>query len=427
MTAAPPLPSGGWAASTAPALTVAPRSRTRRAWALTGSIVLAIVSSLLAITAAGTQLPQDGTSPSIMQILAMLGILPMLAVSVFLIWRHQFPALFYVVATALTFILPTTPLPALLALAALAAVRRGRMRWAMVGATYAATVVSLSWDVAAHVSFLAIFAGSPDQGTPARVALLWVVPILAALAVAPFAAFGFSRQLKAERDIARLGNASAARNIAALHHEVSMERERQEIARELHDTLAARLSSVSLHAGALELQVGESDARVTAAARAVRESAQHSLDDLRSVVRVIRNPELNAVAKTGLVDIGALVDAAVREGTDIRTQMFVGDPSSCDPDVAHACYRIVQEAISNVRRHAPGVALSVDLRGGPETGVTIRAVNWLVPGAHPTSTGGGNGVRGMGERATLVGGSFEAGVTLEETYAVVAWLPWHRR
>ncbi|GAA3865416.1 hypothetical protein GCM10022381_06430 [Leifsonia kafniensis] len=427
MTAAPPIPNGGWAASTGSAAPAAPRSRVRRAWAMVGSIALVVLSSLLVIVAGTTHLVAGSTPSTTLQVLVAIGILSMLAVSVLLIWRHRFSTLVYVLATGLTMIVPTTPLPALLALAALTAVRRGRMRWALVAASSAATVVACFWDLTAYSSFLAVFVGAPAEGTPARLALFWVVPFLAALLVAPFAAFGFSRQLRVERDSARWGNTTAARNIAALHQEVSMERERQEIAREIHDTLAARLSSVSLHAGALELQVGDSDARATAAAQAVRESAQHSLDDLRNLVRVLRNPALNSGTTTGLVDIGALVDAALREGTDVRAQMFVGDPSSCDHEVAHACYRIVQEAISNVRRHAPGASLFVDLRGGPETGLTLRTVNWLVPDARPTSTGGGNGIPGMSERAALMGGSFEAGETAEGTFAVVVWLPWHRR
>jgi signal transduction histidine kinase len=107
--------------------------------------------------------------------------------------------------------------------------------------------------------------------------------------------------------------------------------------------------------------------------------------------------------------------------------VLIGDPASCDPDVAHACYRLVQESISNVRRHAPGATLWVDVRGGPETGLTMRAVNWLVPGVPPASVGGGHGLAGMSERAALVGGTFQAGATAERSFAIVAWLPWKPR
>jgi signal transduction histidine kinase len=257
--------------------------------------------------------------------------------------------------------------------------------------------------------------------------LLWFVPVVAAVAVAPFAAFGIGRRVRAERDAARHGTAAAEWNAAVLHQEVSLERERQAIARDLHDTLAARLSSISLHAGALELQVGDGDRRTADAARAVRESAQDSLDDLRNVVRVLRDPSGAHPGPAALGDLGALIDAALRDGSDVRSQIMVDDPASLDPEVAHTVYRIVQESISNARRHAPGVALFVDVRGGPETGVSVRAYNWLVPGATPTSVGSGLGVTGMSERVALVGGAFHAAPTPEGTYAVVAWMPWTRR
>lgn len=424
MTAAPPIQAGGWAEQNAPA---AQPSTARRSVARSGSIALTVLCALLAISAGGGHGGTDSTFVPAVAAIATLGVFPMLAASVLLLWRHRLPVFVSGFATALTLIIPTTPLPALIALAAVTAARRGRVRWVLIGATYAATMVSFFWDVASRTSYLSMFVGGSEAGTPARQTLFWAVPVVAALAVVPFAAFGFSRQLRAERDAAQEGNVTAARNIAALHQEVSIERERQGIARELHDTLAARLSSVSLHAGALELQVGDSNEKASAAARAVRESAQHSLDDLRNVVRVLRNPELRMGATSGLLDIGTLVDAATAEGTDIRAQLFVGDPASCDPEVAHACYRIVQEAISNVRRHAPGASLSIDLRGGPETGLTLRTVNWLMPDATPSSTGGGNGLVGMRERVALVGGAFEAGPTPEGAFAVVAWLPWHRR
>jgi signal transduction histidine kinase len=92
--------------------------------------------------------------------------------------------------------------------------------------------------------------------------------------------------------------------------------------------------------------------------------------------------------------------------------------------VAHASYRIVQESLSNARRHAPGAAIRVEVRGGPNAGVTIATTNWVTPGTVPTSVGGGHGLAGMSERAALLGGSFQAGVTPDGAFAVTAWLPW---
>ncbi|GAA2056676.1 histidine kinase [Leifsonia soli] len=416
----PPPRADGWAA---PSVSAAP-SRARRGWALTGSICLSVVCALLAISGAGIHGTAESTFPAPVKLLANVGAFAMIGVAVMLVWRHRFPVLVSALAIAGTVMFPTSPLTVLVAVAAVTAATSGVRRWLFVAGTYLAVVVSLSWDVVTHASLLAGFVNNPGEGTPARLALFWVVPLLAAVAATPFAAFGFARQLRRERDAARLTTAEANRNVTVLHQEVSRERERQELARELHDTLAARLSSLSLHAGALELTVDGTDPRAAAAAKAVRETAQLSLDELRDVVHALRNPSASTPG-SGLGDLGSLIDDALRDGVDVRAQILVNDPSTCDPHVAHACYRIVQESISNVRRHAPGVGLRVDVRGGPDSGISITASNWLIPGVAPTSTGGGHGLTGMSERVALVGGSFQAGPTPEGTFTVLAWLPWY--
>lgn len=417
MTVTPSLPS----AST-PRGATAP-SRARRAWALVGSIAIALLCALLALSAGGIHGTGTSTFPEPVKFLATLGTFVMIGVSVMLVWRHRYPVFVSLLAVGVTLAFPTSPVAVLVSLAAVTAITTGWRQWAFIAATYAAVVVSLSWDVMTNASLLAGLVGDPPEGTPARLALFWMVPILAAVAVVPFAAFGLTRRLRAERDAATRGTAAANRDVAVLHREVERERERQELARELHDTLAAQLSSLSLHAGALELTVGGADEKAAAAARTVRETAQNSLDELRNVVHVLRNPAA-AGPDRGLADLAALVDDALRDGVDVRAQLLVSDIASCDPRVAHACYRIVQEALSNVRRHAPGTALSVEVRGDPVNGVSVATANWLAPGTAPTSVGGGHGLSGMSERVALVGGSFRAGATPEGTFAIVAWLPW---
>ncbi|MEN0083632.1 MAG: histidine kinase [Leifsonia sp.] len=421
MSETPPAPG---TASTGPPPAL--RSRARRAWGLVGSIALSVLCALLSISAAGIHGGDTSTFPPPVKLLADVGAWAMIAVSVLLVWRHRFPVPVSLVAVAGALVFPTTPLPALVALAAVTAVTAGWRRWALVAATYLAVLVALCWDVASHVSLLSDFVGEPAEGTPARLALFWAVPLVAAVAVAPFAGFGFGRSLLAERDAAAAGTVAANRNVAVLHREVERERERQELARELHDTLAARLSSLSLHAGALELTVGETDQKAAEAARVVRETAQSSLDELRDVVQVLRRPA-GGPTGTGLADISRLVDDVVRDGADVRAQVFVSDPAMCDPDIAHASYRIVQESLSNARRHAPGTAIRLEVRGGPESGVSISTTNWLAPGVAPTSVGGGHGLAGMSERVALAGGAFQAGATAEGTFAVLAWLPWTPR
>ena len=426
MSSPPPPPGGGWHP---PAVAPGPpqgRTRGRRTAARTGTIVLVVLCALLALSSGGNHGGEGSVFPVPLRSYAVLGSIVMVGASVMLLWRARWPVPISLGLIILTIIVPTTPLPALVALPAATAVTTGGRRWALIVGTYLATAVSFAWDVVARTSFLAAFIESPAPGTSERLALFWAVPFLAAVVVVPFAATGIARRLQAERDAAQRGTDAAELNVKALHREVELERHRQELARELHDTLAASLSTLSLQAGALEMTVDASDDRTAQAARAVRESAQHSLDDLRHVVKELRNPEATtANSATSLDRLPELVDEALRVGTDVRAQVFVTNPAACDPRVAHAAYRLVQEAISNVRRHAPGAALYVDVRGGPGVGLTVRTANWLLGDGHATrSTTGGNGLRGMAERAELLGGTFHAGPTPEGAFGVTAWLPW---
>lgn len=380
----------------------------------------------MAMSAAGNFAYGDSTFPAVVKLLANVGAAVMIGASVMLVWRHRFPFLVSAIAVAGTLVFPTTPLAALIALAAVTAALTGWRRWVLVAGTYLAVTVALCWDIAAQTSLLADFANSPAAGSPARLALFWAAPIVAAVEVVVFGGYGFAVQLRRERDAARLGTETANRNVAVLQQEIERERERQELARELHVVLAARLSSLSLHAGALELTVDGVDPRASAEARTVREAAQSSLDELRNVVRSLRNPA-GAGVTTSLADLAGLIDESLREGMDVRSQILVADPRSCDQYVAHACYRLVQESISNVTRHAPGAAVRIEVRGGPDTGVSVRASNWLANGVPASSAGGGQGLIGMDERVRLAGGSFQAGPTPEGSFEVLAWLPWRIR
>ncbi|GAA1778818.1 sensor histidine kinase [Leucobacter iarius] len=401
------------------------RGAGRRALALTGSILLVLLCAFFVFSSGGIHSGEDSILPPALRGYAMIGAFAMAGASLLLIWRRRWPVAIALGLIILTALVPTSPLPALVALPSAIAATTGLRRWGLVVGAYAATVISLAWDIGATTSLLSAFIRSPAAGTPERLALYWVMPAIAAFAIAPFVAVGVVRRLRLERDEARQGTAAAERSIAVLHQEVELERHRQELARELHDTLAARLSTLSLHAGALEMTVGETDERTTAAARAVRESAQGSLDDLRQVVRELRSPDLPESGRSSLAGLSALIDDAARHGTDVRAQLFVPDPESCDPRVAHAAFRLVQEAISNLRRHAPSSALHLEVRGGPETGLTLRTANWPEPGGGtPSTVGGGNGLLGMAERAELLGGVFQAGATTEGSFAMYCWLPW---
>lgn len=390
-----------------------------------GLILVIVLCALLAVSSGGQHLNGDSLLPASMSWYSMIGSLLMVGASVLLYWRSRYPLPITVILIVLTGLFPTTPLPLLIALPGSVAYTRGFRRWSIIISGFLATTVSFLWDLAGSTSYFVILFTAPDSAPVDPVTLIPIVPVIAALVVAAVTALGITKKLRVERDTAQHETAAVALNVEALYREVELDHHRRALARELHDTLAASLSTLSLHAGALEMTIGEDDPRANTAARAVRESAQHSLDDLRNVVRELRNAELPSQRGTSFNELPALIDKAVQEGTDVRTQLMLTDPDSCDPTTAHAVYRIVQEAISNVRRHAPNATLYLDLRGGPGVGITVQATNWIPAGgsAH-TTIGGGNGLTGMAERTELLGGRFQAGPTAQDAFGIAAWLPW---
>ncbi|WP_327387018.1 MULTISPECIES: sensor histidine kinase [unclassified Streptomyces] len=210
---------------------------------------------------------------------------------------------------------------------------------------------------------------------------------------------------------------------------------REEIAREMHDVLGHRLSLLSVHAGALEFNPGAPRAEIERAAGVMRESAHLALHDLREVIGVLRAGPGTGPAEGGerpqpeLADLPRLVAEARAAGGRIE---LAGPPEGAAPPplVGRTAYRIVQEALTNVRKHAPGAAADVRVTGSPGDGLMVEVRNAPPPGPDPArgtvpgpAEGGGQGLIGLAERARLAGGELTA-VPAGGGFRVRAWLPW---
>lgn len=198
------------------------------------------------------------------------------------------------------------------------------------------------------------------------------------------------------------------------------QQERDRIAREMHDVLAHRLSLVSLHAGALELRLGADDAHT---AGVIRDCAHQALEDLREVIGVLRADRVEDAPdrpQPTLVDLPTLVDESRRAGMRVQLDSQVTEPVS--ELIARSAYRIVQEGLTNARKHAPDCKVSVTVRGAAGDGLTIELRNAIVGGT--TIPGAGTGIIGLTERATLAGGRLEHGRTESGDFRLWAWLPW---
>jgi signal transduction histidine kinase len=205
--------------------------------------------------------------------------------------------------------------------------------------------------------------------------------------------------------------------------------ERTRIAREMHDVLAHRISLLALHAGGLEVRPDLSPAEVKATATLMRSTARQALEELRSVIGLLREDNgvlTPAVRQPTLVDIGRLVDETRRAGARIDFQMRVTDPDTVPATLGRDAYRIVQEALTNVGKHASGAPARVRLAGAPGQGlhVSVRNPN-SVPAAHRSALpGAGAGLLGLQERVQLSGGTLVHGPDGSGDFVVEADLRW---
>lgn len=205
---------------------------------------------------------------------------------------------------------------------------------------------------------------------------------------------------------------------AALRAEGAQLRAREDIAREMHDVLGHRLSLLSVHAGALEYRPDAPAEDIARAAGVIRESAHQALQDLREVIGVLRAP-VQELPQPTFADLPAMVAETARAGMPVvLTDTVTGDV----PDtVGRTVYRVVQESLTNARKHAFGSTVDVVVSGGRGDGLTVSVVNTA---GRPGSSGGGQGLPGLAERAALAGGTLTYGATPEGGWRVSAWLPW---
>jgi signal transduction histidine kinase len=194
--------------------------------------------------------------------------------------------------------------------------------------------------------------------------------------------------------------------------------ERERIAREMHDVLAHRISLLAVHAGALAVRRDAPDEE-RAAAGVIRLSAYQALEDLRQVIGMLRDHPAEDRPQPTLADVPALIEESRAGGTvDLELDRRLQVPEG----VGRNAYRIVQEALTNARKHAPGARVQVTVGGSAERGLVVEVGNRLTGGG--TLPGAGAGLTGLRERVQLAGGRFEHGPTTGGEFRVRAWLPW---
>ena len=194
--------------------------------------------------------------------------------------------------------------------------------------------------------------------------------------------------------------------------------ERERIAREMHDVLAHRISLLAVHAGALEVR-RDAPRSEQAAAAVIRQSAYEALEELRQVIGMLREPVDDRPQPT-LADVPALVAQSRDAGEQVDLELAAAEVPA---GVGRHAYRIVQEALTNARKHAPGARVRVAVTGHAEQGLVVEVGNALRAG-RPALPGPGTGLVGLRERVQLAGGRLDHGPTAAGDFQLRAWLPW---
>ncbi|MFI1659080.1 sensor histidine kinase [Streptomyces sp. NPDC020472] len=215
--------------------------------------------------------------------------------------------------------------------------------------------------------------------------------------------------------------------------------ERTTIARELHDVVAHHMSVVAIQAEAAPYRVENPPPELEQAFLTIRENAVAALTELRRILGVVRAEDYEApdAPQPTLGELDALVDNVREAGLDVE-KTVTGAVRELPQGVELSAYRIVQEALSNVLRHAPGAAAKVEVSyvlGGLGLRIANGPARGLVkPARHPATTpdgglrpppsmGAGHGLTGMRERVTMLGGEMTAEATDDGGYEVTAFVP----
>ncbi|MEV6023914.1 histidine kinase [Streptomyces sp. NPDC052036] len=319
--------------------------------------------------------------------------------------------------------------------------------WLSFAATTASSVLSSYWSAwpwspgsfVSHLTVLTVVAARTRPRTAGWMWLLTAAYGFAAQAVSGWGHYGGDTStMLVLSALALLAvtvwhiRRDAKQEVTAQQTETAHERsrrtlleERTTIARELHDVVAHHMSVVAIQAEAAPYRVENPPPELEKAFATIRENAVAALTELRRVLGVVRAEDYEApdAPQPTLADLDGLL-ANVREAGLTVDKVVTGAVRELPQGVELSAYRIVQEALSNTLRHAPGATARVEL-GYVLGGLGLRIVNG--PAAHMTlkksTHGAGHGITGMRERVSMLGGEMTAGETDDGGYEVTVFLP----
>ncbi|WP_210651207.1 sensor histidine kinase [Nocardioides sp. SYSU D00065] len=330
-----------------------------------------------------------------------------------LLWRrrHAWPAFLAVaVASAAQAVVVDEPIAGQLAFpVAVYSVARWSPRWQGI----CALLVGYAGAVVAAVRWLVGF-GALDASS--------LVPYLVTIGAIVTAAWaiGFGAQQRERYVDSLVARAEQAERMAEREVELAARDERSRIAREMHDVVAHGLSVIVIQADGARYAAAKDPDVAVGTLETISSTGRGALTEMRRLLGLLRDGETGVAPQPGLDDVRHLVEEARAAGTRVEAELPEELPDVPD-GVALAAYRIVQEALTNVRKHAgPSAAVQVRVSVGRAVEVEVRDDG---RGAAAPSDGRGLGLVGMRERAAAHGGTLEAGPAAGGGFVVSARLP----
>jgi signal transduction histidine kinase len=323
-------------------------------------------------------------------------------------WRRAHPMAVFVVAFATNTFSPLALGAGLVAVCTAASRLRGRALAAVVVLTVVASVVfPLVNPTASEIV---------KVGFPAF--LLTVI------------AFGWGLYLRARRELVASLRERAQRleEDQQRSAEEAREAERRRIAREMHDVLAHRLSLLSVHAGALEFHPDASPGEIAKAAAVIRTSAAAALADLRQVITVLREDATAADGppQPGFAQLADLLEESRTAGMTLHAHVAAPSAAQASETLGRTVYRVIQEGLTNARKHAPGAPVDVTVAADGETviaEVISRRATVTIRPAQAAPAGDGAGLIGLAERVALANGRLEHGRNALGDFILRATIP----
>ncbi|MFI5758087.1 sensor histidine kinase [Streptomyces sp. NPDC051569] len=300
------------------------------------------------------------------------------------------------------------------------------------------------WTASSFAAYLVVVTVVAARTRPRDAAWMWVITVAYGLFAGAFLdPFGYGESVAAPMIFVvtlvllavtvwhvRREAVRAVREVAVQQSVTAVERdrrtlleERTTIARELHDVVAHHMSVVAIQAEAAPYRVENPPPELEQAFITIRENAVAALTELRRVLGVVRAEDYQApdAPQPTLADLGGLLGNVRDAGLTVE-QTVTGAVRELPQGVELSAYRIVQEALSNALRHAPGSTATVEI-SYVLGGLGLRIVNTPPQGLVKPSPGAGHGITGMRERAAMLNGEMTAELLEDGGYEVAVFIP----